>query len=100
MDAHVTVTGTRAGIRVAGEVDAHTSIELERAINDAFETGATTLEIDVSDMSFIDSSGLRVLVHGRRRATDAGGTLALLRPRDTVVRLLDVTGLRELLQAT
>jgi anti-anti-sigma factor len=99
MNADVTVTGARAGIRVEGEVDAHTSIDLERAISQALESGASTLEVDVAEMSFIDSSGLRVLVQGQRRATDAGGSLTLLRPSDTVVRLLDLTGLREILQA-
>ncbi|MGH9027897.1 MAG: STAS domain-containing protein [Acidimicrobiia bacterium] len=100
MKVDIDVKGSQAQISVAGEVDAHTSTALERAIDQALEAGARTLVVDVAEMSFIDSSGLRVLVQGRRRATEAGGALALRQPSDTVVRLLELTGLRELLEAS
>ena len=44
-------------------------------------------------VSFIDSSGLRVLVRAEKRLGQAGGQLALVRPSEPVTRLLEITGL-------
>jgi len=98
MDVDIELDGSQARVIVAGEVDAHTSAELEQGFEEALAGGATTLIVDVAQMSFIDSSGLRVLVQTRKRLVDAGGALELQQPSDTVVRLLELTGLGELLE--
>jgi anti-sigma B factor antagonist len=97
MDVDINIEGPEARVVVAGEVDAHTSPELARGFEEALAGGATSLIVDVAGVSFIDSSGLRVLVQTRQRVTDAGGTLELRQPTDTVVRLLELTGLQDLL---
>jgi anti-sigma B factor antagonist len=99
MDVDIELTDSQARVVVAGEVDAHTSAELEQGFQRALASGATTVIVDVAKMSFIDSSGLRVLVQTRKRLVDAGGSLELRQPSDTVVRLLELTGLQELLES-
>ena len=54
--------------------------------------------IDLSQVTFMDSSGLRVLLTAHRRAEEAGRGFALVKGGDTVSRLLEVTGLSERLE--
>lgn len=86
-----TVDGTPT-IVVSGEVDAATSDTLRAAIFDVIEGGQATVAVDMSEVSFIDSSGLRVLIGGYKAADTAGGSLRVTSPSDAVVRLLEITG--------
>lgn len=77
---------------VSGEVDAATSDTLRAAIFDVIEGGQARVVVEMSEVSFIDSSGLRVLIGGFKAADSAGGTLRVSAPSDAVVRLLEITG--------
>ncbi|HEY2330746.1 MAG TPA: STAS domain-containing protein [Acidimicrobiales bacterium] len=52
-----------------------------------------TVVLDLSDLAFVDSSGLRVLIQVRRRIIDTGAHLVLRQPRPNVRRVLEVSGL-------
>ena len=54
---------------------------------------AVALEVDLGDVTFIDSSGLGALVQIRTAARDRGKSMELTRVPAAVVRLLEVTGL-------
>ena len=79
-------------IAAVGEVDAASADTLRAAIFEAVDGGASSLAIDMSEVSFIDSSGLRVLIAGYKAAESAGGALTVQAPSDAVVRLLEITG--------
>lgn len=79
-------------VQVSGEVDAATSDTLRAAIFDVIEAGQTNVVVNMNEVSFIDSSGLRVLIGGYKAADAAGGTLRVGSPSDAVVRLLEITG--------
>jgi anti-anti-sigma factor len=55
------------------------------------------VELECSGLTFIDASGLRLLVAVHRRCDDRGGTLAIVDPAPCVVRLLALTGLDSVL---
>ena len=84
-DDHTVVT-------VAGEVDAASADQLRASITDVIEGGQTTVHVDMSDVSFIDSSGLRVLIAGYKTAHSSGGALTVTAPSEPVKRLLEITG--------
>lgn len=92
----LSVTSSAAGdhtvISVAGEVDAASADVLRAAITDVIDGGQSTVAVDMSDVSFIDSSGLRVLIAGYKAAAGAGGALTVQAPSDPVTRLLEITG--------
>lgn len=85
--------GERTLLDVGGEIDVHTCAELERSVRDAYGAGATSVVLDVADVAFIDSSGLRSLIALQREAGERGGALELRAASRPVVRLLEVTGL-------
>ena len=80
-------------ITLAGELDPHTAPLLERAVAQLLADGSTDLVLDLSQLAFVDSSGLRVLIGAQRQLADQDGTLTLRAPSETVRRLLEITGL-------
>lgn len=74
-----------------GQIDSHTSPALDDALAGLPASGAVS--VDLADISFIDSSGLRVIVRAHKRHVESGGSLTILRPSDPVRRLLEITGL-------
>lgn len=94
----VTVT-TRSGhavVRLRGEIDIATADAFRSALDSAVEHPAvSSLDLDLGRVSFIDCSGLRVLVGVRRAMEDKGGTVRLIRRSPAVERLLSAAGLDE-----
>jgi anti-anti-sigma factor len=59
----------------------------------------TKVSVDLSDISFIDSGGLRALVIGYRAVSVQGGTLAITKASEQVRRVLEMAGADSLLAA-
>lgn len=82
---------------VAGEVDMSTVQPLRSAIVDVLDRGAPELVVDLDAVTFLDSTGISVLVLGRRTATGTGTRYRVVNARDMVARVLEVTGVRDYL---
>jgi anti-sigma B factor antagonist len=80
-------------VALEGEIDLAAAPAAERRIADAEERGPGRLVIDLREVTFMDSSGLRVLLTAHRRAEEAGRAFALVKGGEAVERLLDVTGI-------
>jgi anti-anti-sigma factor len=82
-------------VTISGEIDIATC----RAMRDALATGLgpVHLEVDMSAVTFIDASGIGVLLAARRLAVDAGGSLTVREPSWAVRRVTGVLGLDEVL---
>jgi anti-anti-sigma factor len=78
-------------IAVTGEIDSHSAAAMQGALVEISDTAETVL--DLAGVTFVDSSGLRVIVSSHRRQEAGGGSLTLRSPSDSVRRLLDITGL-------
>ena len=83
-------------VAVTGEIDVATSPELRQAIAGVIDD-ADRLTIDLSGTTFIDSSGLGVLVGALKRARELGREGVTLRGvQEPVRRVLEITGLTDL----
>ena len=80
-------------IAVSGEIHVSTAPDFSRLLNDAIGRGKTAVVLDLSDVEFIDSTGLSVLLNGLRRVTRAHGRMALIVTNPTVLRLFQITRL-------
>jgi anti-anti-sigma factor len=78
-------------ITVAGELDYHTGPKLRACLDDA--PCRSGLVLDLSGITYCDSTGVSVLVHAHRRTEAAGAMLALAGAAPEVFRLLSLTGL-------
>ena len=81
----------RVTLRVTGEIDMSTAPSVHEAAICAIRLHPT-LDIDLSAVTFMDSSGLHVLLATKKRADIRGGSLRLLHPTPAVMRVLEVTG--------
>jgi anti-sigma B factor antagonist len=89
--------GDCAVLRVTGEVDAYTAPMLREQIRELSAKGAMHLIIDLSQVDFLDSTGLGTLVGGLKRLREAGGSLALAIDTPRILRIFQITGLTRVL---
>lgn len=71
------VTGSVVSFTLTGRLDAVSQLEVKTAFKEHVQRGGTTLLVDLSGVTFIDSSGLAALVSGYKLAREQGGTLKL-----------------------
>lgn len=84
-----------AVIGVVGELDAYSARSLEEVAASLRSEGCRDLTLDLSQTTFVDSSGLRVLLALHTDLATGPGRLMLQDPSDPVDRLLAITGLTE-----
>jgi len=82
-------------LSLSGELDLATAPRVEQAAEELLAGGLHTLVLDLSDLRFIDSSGLRVVVILHRRAEDEGWRLSIVRPSEQVHRVFEISGLAD-----
>lgn len=80
-------------IVVTGEIHVSTAPEFSSRLNEALARGRSSLVLDLTRVTFIDSTGLSVLLNGLRRVTRGGGRMSLVCANPTVLRLFQVTKL-------
>jgi anti-anti-sigma factor len=80
-------------VSVGGEIDLGTAGELGDHLVSAMQDSGGDLVLDLADVSFMDSTGLKVLLATRKRAQLVGGHLALAAAGRSVRKVLSVTGL-------
>jgi anti-sigma B factor antagonist len=83
-----------ARVHVAGELDIATAPMLERTLRSA-ELRARLVVLDLRELTFVDSCGVRVIVYASLRARRAGRRLVLVRGPAQVQRLLELSGALE-----
>jgi anti-sigma B factor antagonist len=84
------------GIAVHGEVDISVTEALEAALDDAIRESVGAFVIDLSDLEFIESSGLQVLLRARGLLGREDRALAVVCPHGPVRRVFELSGLSEL----
>jgi anti-sigma B factor antagonist len=93
LDIRTELDGDDCVVSVAGEVDVYTSPVLKERLVEAIENGCHRLVIVLEDVSFIDSSGLGVLVGALRRMKERGDDLRLVCTREQLLKIFRITGL-------
>lgn len=93
------ISRTSDGLAVSGEVDASTVATLVSSLTPLpGESGEVT--VDMSGVAFMDSSGLRALIDAHRRAEQSLRRLIVADPSRIVLRLIDLSGLRDVLHVS
>jgi anti-sigma B factor antagonist len=85
--------GDVVGLAVSGEVDIATAPQLRTALADAIGGSPRGVELDLRDCSFIDSTGLQVIVRAAVALAERGGWVSLGRPPEHLRRLFETAGL-------
>ena len=94
MEITTSVDGNKTLFKLEGKLTVQTSPELTAAVDDLPEE-VCDIVIDLSDVIYVASAGLRALVGTNKLALKRGGHMTLLKPREEVWEVFEMTGLSE-----
>ena len=96
-DLKVVRNGRLTHIAPCGELDIATTPELEQALTEATAGADGEIVLDLRELTFMDSTGLRALAQANSRAEEAGVSLSIVRGPRQIERVLEISGLGGLL---
>jgi anti-sigma B factor antagonist len=85
-------------LEVDGELDLYTAPRLSSQVGEIIALGATSLVVDLTETTFVDSTALHILLDAKKRIRAEGGDLVVVCPSPHVRRIFEVTGVDGLLQ--
>ena len=80
-------------VTVAGEVDVYTAAQLRAVLDEEIGAGNARLVVDLDEVSFLDSTGLGVLVGRLKLVRNNSGWLRIVCSNDRILRVFRITGL-------
>lgn len=80
-------------VSVNGEIDVYSAPQLKDALTELIGAGRPAVVVDLTEVGFLDSTGLGALVSARTSATDADIRLPVVSDRDRILKLFRITGL-------
>ena len=83
---------------LSGELDLSSATQVEEVLKDIEETEPRLIVLDLRELTFMDSTGLRVMVSADARARDAARRLAIVQGPEAVHRVFRITGLDDHLE--
>ncbi|ARU63166.1 anti-sigma F factor antagonist [Tumebacillus avium] len=93
------VRGDTLIVRLSGELDHHTAEMVRNQVEAELDRGLTEhLVLNLEDLSFMDSSGLGVILGRYKRVTQAGGRMALCSVNDQLKKLFELSGMLKILR--
>ena len=96
MELSTTIDGTSATIALVGTLTVASTSDLEAAFAE-LPDNVTDITLDLADLEYVASAGLRVIVSQSKKAGQNGGSVRLTNPNDEVMEVFDVTGLVDIL---
>ncbi|HTE19739.1 MAG TPA: STAS domain-containing protein [Armatimonadota bacterium] len=85
-------------LKVTGEIDIYTAPMFKQAVVNMVTEGSKNVIIDLSGVTFMDSSGFGTLLGATRRLRPSGGGLHLAAPNSTIQRMLRLTRLDSIMR--
>ena len=83
-------------LSAVGELDVNTAPDLRERLAGLIGAGSRSILVELSDVTFVDSTALSVLVSALKRLRQADGDLQLAGPTPNVRRVFEITGLTRL----
>jgi anti-sigma B factor antagonist len=80
-------------LSVQGEIDVATAPQLRERLVEAIGAGHTHVVLDLSEVGFLDSTGLGVIVGCLKRARANDGEIVLVTEQRSILKVLEITGL-------
>jgi anti-anti-sigma factor len=100
LDFEVTYVPDRVTLLVRGEIDVFTAPVLAAVVGALVEGGRLDVILDLSELTFMDAAGMRVIVHASNQLGAAGRTLTVQSPSAIIRRTLEITGVDALIEAS
>ena len=89
------INGTATVLKIVGRLDTTTAPELEATI-DGCVAGIKELVLDCSELEYVSSAGLRVILKAQK-LMNTQGTMKLTHVNETIMEVFDITGFADIL---
>jgi anti-sigma B factor antagonist len=95
----IRVTGSshRPVVRITGELDAYTAPRLRAQLHDLARAEPAELVLDLGELTFIDSTGLGVIVGALKQQRARGGELIIRGASSSIRKVFEITGMARVL---
>ena len=90
-------TGEMLEIRIEGRLDAYWADHLTAGLSDVIREGARQISLDMSEITYISSAGIRVLLQFYKQLKGIQGSFVVSRPSEQVKMVLELAGFKDLL---
>jgi anti-anti-sigma factor len=77
---------------LSGKLDANSGPKLEKVMNEHFEGTPVSFEIDMANVSYISSAGLRTLITAQKKSNAASISMTIKNVNKTIQEIFDITG--------
>lgn len=85
-------------VKAVGRIDSNTAPELEQAFNTILESGTSGIVFDMSEVNFISSRGLWVLLESQKACKRNRGKLVLVNVSEDMKQALDLAGIKHFIE--
>lgn len=93
------LVGSELTVKISGEIDHHTARPLRQKIDEAlYYYRSPKVALDLSDVAFMDSSGLGLILGRFTLARELGGELRVINPNESVSKVLELAGTGRLIK--
>ncbi len=96
MKMSISANGRTLNVHIAGELDHHASKELRESIDRALEnSGAVNVAFDMSRTSFMDSSGIGVIMGRFKKVRALGGQIVIAGASQEILKIIEMSGIEK-----
>lgn len=96
MNIDKTQSGDKTTFALSGRLDTTTAPQLQQELIPAFDT-SKQVELDFTDLTYVSSAGLRVLLMGEKTAKAKGGSMTLTKVSSEIMEVFQMTGFADIL---
>ena len=90
--------GEKVILKLEGRLDTNTSSELEKEIGELFENNQNKMVLDLKDLAYVSSAGLRVLLSAQKKINQTSGEMIIENPNPDIMEIFEVTGFVDVLK--
>ena len=98
MNIQKVANGNELEIILDGRLDTNTAVALEQEIVDM--QGVKALTLNLKDLQYVSSAGLRVILMAHKKMRAAAGTMEVKHPNEMVMEVFEMTGFNDILKIT
>ena len=98
MNIQKVANGNELEIILDGRFDTNTAVALEQEIVDM--QGVKALTLNLKDLQYVSSAGLRVILMAHKKMRAAAGTMEVKHPNEMVMEVFEMTGFNDILKIT
>ena len=97
MNISTTTIESVAVVRLEGNLDTNTSTDAPESLNQLIDGGASKLLVNFTDVHFVSSAGLRILLATAKKLSGSGGNLRISNLNETVAEVFEISGFSTIL---